>query len=266
MNTAIGVVCAASVVCRSAERLVSTGACGTVQPEDSSRLKERASAIRVFMGLSIQLETPLNGLSAFKRATGFGGHFVELTRGTVEKESTLQTDHMFVLTGGPGAGKTSLIEALRKRGFASTMEAGRAIIRERPLDPRCDPLSFAEAMLARELDSYRRAKALEELVFCDRGLPDVIGYLQLSGQPVPAHIDAAARTHRYNRRVFIAPHWPEIYRQDEERTQTSREARRTFQAMASAYRAYGYALEMLPRAGVAARVDFVLNRVGSSSK
>jgi predicted ATPase len=33
-----------------------------------------------------------------------------------------------IITGGPGAGKTTLIDALAAQGFARTAEAGRAII------------------------------------------------------------------------------------------------------------------------------------------
>jgi len=39
-------------------------------------------------------------------------------------------DRFFVLTGGPGSGKTTLIEALESRGLLRSVEAGRAIIRE----------------------------------------------------------------------------------------------------------------------------------------
>ena len=39
-------------------------------------------------------------------------------------------DRFFVLTGGPGSGKTTLIEALRVAGFAAAPEAGRGIIRD----------------------------------------------------------------------------------------------------------------------------------------
>ena len=35
-----------------------------------------------------------------------------------------------VLTGGPGSGKTTLIEALRRAGHACSVEAGRAIIQD----------------------------------------------------------------------------------------------------------------------------------------
>ena len=36
--------------------------------------------------------------------------------------------HMFVVTGGPGSGKSSLIDAMTRRGFRTMPEAGRAII------------------------------------------------------------------------------------------------------------------------------------------
>lgn len=39
-------------------------------------------------------------------------------------------DHMFVVTGGPGSGKSSLIDAMARRGFRTMPEAGRAIIRD----------------------------------------------------------------------------------------------------------------------------------------
>jgi predicted ATPase len=40
------------------------------------------------------------------------------------------SDRFFVLTGGPGSGKTALIDALRSAGFTTSVEAGRGIIRD----------------------------------------------------------------------------------------------------------------------------------------
>lgn len=40
------------------------------------------------------------------------------------------SDHFFVVTGGPGAGKTSLITELTRRRFHTIPESDRAIIRE----------------------------------------------------------------------------------------------------------------------------------------
>lgn len=168
-----------------------------------------------------------------------------------------------VLTGGPGSGKTTLLEALATAGHATSPEAGRAIIRrQQAIDgealPWKDRALFAELMLDRELEAHARAESADGPVFFDRGVPDVVGYLTLCGLPVPAHVERAAQNIRYDRRVFIAPVWPEIFGQDAERKQDLDEARRTFDAMAETYPRFGYELIELPRAPVAERLDFVL--------
>jgi predicted ATPase len=172
-----------------------------------------------------------------------------------------------VLTGGPGSGKSTLIAALRRMGFNGSTEAGRAIIRDQvaiggPALPWRDPRLFAELMLCWEMRSYRMAEQQTGPVFFDRGLPDVVGYLRLTGLPVPAHINEAAAAFLYNRRVFVAPPWPEIFHQDGERKQTFAEAERTYEALVAAYAGVGYELAELPRSTVEERVRFVLDRTG----
>ncbi|PTS91605.1 AAA family ATPase, partial [Caulobacter sp. HMWF009] len=122
-----------------------------------------------------------------------------------------------------------------------------------------------DRMLARELVSYGAADGLAGPVFYDRGLPDVVGYLELCGLPVPATVDTAARRFRYDPIVFIAPFWPEIFTRDAERRQDLAEAERTGTVMARVYPAFGYRLVALPYADVAARVDFVLESLGAAS-
>ena len=104
----------------------------------------------------------------------------------------------FVITGGPGAGKTTLIDALKAAGFGACEEAGRQIIKDqRAISgkalPSVDPALFAEMMLALDMRSYAAWAARPGTVFFDRGVPDVIGYLRLFLGPVPPHITDAAR-------------------------------------------------------------------------
>jgi predicted ATPase len=171
-----------------------------------------------------------------------------------------------VITGGPGSGKSTLIDALAARGFARTVEAGRAIIQEQVASggtalPWSDPRAFAERMFEWELRSYAEARKQDGVVFFDRGVPDVVGYLRLLKLAVPAHMDAAIRTHLYDASVFVAPPWPDIFTQDAERKQTLDEAQRTYDALVATYAGYGYALIELPRVSVAERVAFVLGHV-----
>ncbi|WP_019171531.1 AAA family ATPase [Pseudaminobacter salicylatoxidans] len=176
------------------------------------------------------------------------------------------TERFHVLTGGPGSGKTTLIETLAAAGHATAPEAGRGIIRQHmavdgPALPWNDPALFAELMLAWEMRSHEAARAGTGPVFFDRGVPDVIGYLCLTDLPVPLHARKAAEHFRYNRKVFILPPWPEIFAQDAERRQDLDEAHRTYQAMVETYRACGYDLVEVPRLTVPERLRFVLDAI-----
>ena len=175
------------------------------------------------------------------------------------------TDCFFVLTGSPGSGKTTLIDALRDEGYACAEEAGRGIIRDQVAIGGsalhwADQKLFAELMLAWEMRSWNQALATIGPVFFDRGVPDCIGYLCLCGLPVPDHFRRAAEKFRYNRTVFILPPWPEIYGNDTERKQDFAEAVRTFDAVAEAYAGCGYDLVELPRATVGDRIAFIKSR------
>ncbi|MGH3905836.1 MAG: AAA family ATPase [Pseudonocardiaceae bacterium] len=163
-------------------------------------------------------------------------------------------DRFFVLTGGPGSGKTTLLDRLVQSGFATTGEAGRGVIKDQaaiggPALPWADRQLFAELMLSWEMRSYRHAQQQDGVVVFDRGIPDVLGYLRLCGLSVPAHVSAAAERFRYNRWVFIAPPWPEIFEQDSERRQDLDEAERTYEVMVDTYTGLGYELVTSATAG-----------------
>ncbi|GAA2795589.1 AAA family ATPase [Saccharopolyspora taberi] len=175
-----------------------------------------------------------------------------------------ENERFAVLTGGPGSGKSTLIDQLESMGFARSEEAGRGIIRDQAAIggaalPWHDRQLFAELMLSWELRSYRLAEAATSTVLFDRGVPDVIGYLRVEGLPVPEHVHRAAREFRYRTQVFVAPPWPEIYVRDEERKQSPEVAERTYEAMVDAYTECGYELVELPRVSVRERAEFVVD-------
>ncbi|WP_332696478.1 AAA family ATPase [Bosea sp. (in: a-proteobacteria)] len=177
-------------------------------------------------------------------------------------------DAFFVITGGPGSGKTTLLAALAAVGCATAPEGGRAIIRDQvaidgPGLPWRDRGLFAELMLGWDMRSHAEAQQRGGLVLFDRGVPDVAGYLALSGLAIPAHVARAARQIRYRRLVFAAPPWREIFAQDAERKQDFAEAERTFAAVTGSYRDFGYEPVELPLASVAERVAFVRARIAA---
>ena len=184
---------------------------------------------------------------------------------------SLSKDNFVIVTGGPGAGKSTLIDRFEQRGFERSVEAGRAIIQDQMAIggsalPWKDAGLFAELMLSWELRSYQIAQPKSGPVFFDRGVPDVVAYLRLIGSAVPEHMRKAVDTFRYNRRVFIAPPWKEIFRQDLERKQDFDEAVRTYDSLVETYRSCEYELVEIPRLSVEDRVRFILGNLPIASQ
>jgi len=173
---------------------------------------------------------------------------------------------LFVITGGPGAGKTTLIDALRAQGEACVAEAGRAVIREQSAAggtalPWADRDAYWRAMFEKDLAAYRVALASGRRTFFDRGLPDLVGYAALEGLSPPTSAVEEIERARYADLVFAAPPWRQIYAQDAERKQDWAEAVRTYDAVTRAYIDRGYRLFELAPCSVEDRARFVLDAV-----
>ena len=101
------------------------------------------------------------------------------------------------------------------------------------------------------------AAALDGWVFFDRGLIDAAAGLQhLTGEPVLA---ALGQSHRYHRRVFLTPPWPEIYVTESERRHGLNFAVSEYQRLLDVYPSLGYEVTILPKVSVHERAEFVLH-------
>jgi predicted ATPase len=183
--------------------------------------------------------------------------------------SNILTEELFVITGGPGAGKSALLDALVDLGYACMAEGGRTIIRDQmaiggPALPWADAALFEELCLSWHFRSYHLAGQERGPVFFDRGVPDTVGYLNLQGKAVPAHMHAATHRFRYHSRVFVAPPWRKIYLADAERTESFPRAIKVYESVTEAYLECGYELIALPRVPIEERVRFILEVTGST--
>lgn len=166
-----------------------------------------------------------------------------------------------ILTGGPGAGKTTALAELARRGHLIRPEAGRDIIREEVRNggdalPWKDATAYAARMLDVSKQDYQTGDSPFP-VFFDRGIPDVVGYLRLIGQET-AQAAELRENYPYHPTVFLFPPWEAIYENDTERTQDFAEAVRTCDIISDLYRKWGYSCMKIPEVPVTERVDLLL--------
>jgi predicted ATPase len=129
-------------------------------------------------------------------------------------------ENFVTISGCSSGGKSTLLAELRRRGFATIDEPGRRIASEelkrggRAL-PWVDAAAFARRAIEVSLADRATAGVSTRWVFFDRGLIDAAAALEhVTGEPV---VQRLGPVHRYNKRMFLAPPWPEIYVLDKER-------------------------------------------------
>lgn len=175
------------------------------------------------------------------------------------------SENFFVISGCSGGGKSTLLKALSARGYATIPEPGRRIVAEERAAggnalPWVSLRAFAERAVAMAETDVQIAKTLPGPVFFDRGLVDAAVALVHAGGPPLTETLPPSRT--YASTVFLAPPWPEIYRQDADRQHDFREAEAEFYLLAEIFPELGYEILLLPKVAVPDRVAFVLAQLG----
>jgi predicted ATPase len=171
-----------------------------------------------------------------------------------------------VITGGPGTGKTSLINELIKRGHTCLEEISRQVI----LDARKDgveqlfltkPLLFSERLLEGRVKQYQQAEnMIQDPVFMDRGVPDVLAYMDYALESYPDNFVEACHTCKYHQ-VFVLAPWQEIFISDGERYENFEQAVKIHHQLLNTYKKYKYHLIDIPFDTIENRVDYLLNTV-----
>lgn len=165
-------------------------------------------------------------------------------------------EHLFVLSGCSGGGKSTLIEALAARGHATVPEPGRRVLRAGGPAPWEDLAGFLRACLALAVEDHARACAMAGPVIFDRSAVDALSGLAALGEVV---CDPGLR---YASPVFLTPPWPELFASEPERRHGFDAAVAEYERLVRAFPAAGYAAEIMPKLPVAERVAWIEARIG----
>lgn len=176
-----------------------------------------------------------------------------------------------VITGGPGTGKTSIIKELEKRNYFCYHEVIRELTLEakkqgnltdlstNPIANVDDSMNFNLKILNGRIKQFKDAlKKNDKLIFFDRGIADVLAYMDFFKQPYDTIFTEPCKAHRYTK-ILVLPPWKEIYISDEERFESYEEAVEIHFALVNSYKKFGYDIVEIPFGNVNERTDFILD-------
>ncbi|THD66651.1 ATPase [Robertkochia marina] len=178
----------------------------------------------------------------------------------------IESTKKIVVTGGPGTGKTTLIDTLKDKEFHCLPEISRQVTleaREQGIEQLflTDPLLFSKKLLEGRVNQFIESLNLtKNLVFFDRGIPDVVAYLDYIGDDYPALFEEACKEHLYDQ-VFLLPPWEDIYISDNERYENFDQAKRIHEHLERTYSRFGYHLTEVPTGTPESRTEFIINNL-----
>ena len=119
----------------------------------------------------------------------------------------VKTTNWHVITGGPGAGKTTTVNLLKDLGYKTTIEHARHYIDTQLIngktveEVRKHQKEFQEGVLDMQIEQ-EKALTPEELIFLDRAIPDALAYYRFLDLPVDKKLQDALTNISY-RKIFI---------------------------------------------------------------
>jgi len=178
-----------------------------------------------------------------------------------------------VITGGPSTGKTAVIEALEQKGYhcleeviramtlAKKAEESNLVFESNPIVSVADPMAFNQMILNARIAQFESSlKSSDEFVFFDRGIPDVLAYMDCFDQEYDESFKEASVANRYDL-IFLMPPWKEIHVVDNERFESYEESLRVNACLEHSYTSFGYDVQIVPKDTISNRVDYILERI-----
>lgn len=178
-----------------------------------------------------------------------------------------------VITGGPGTGKTSIINELKQQHYYCFDEIIRTLTLEakqvydasshisNPIAFVKDPLDFNTRLLQARLEQFKQSMALNKaFVFFDRGIPDVLAYMDFFNQKYANDFLSVCQNHKYHH-VFLLPPWESIYIADNERFESFEESVKIHDLLKQVYKRFNYHITEVPFGTIKERTTFIINNL-----
>ncbi len=158
------------------------------------------------------------------------------------------------------AGYTCLHEVIRLMTLEKKKKEA-VVFKSNPIVSVADPMAFNTSILNARVTQYHSVKKTDDnLIFFDRGIPDVLAYMDCFGQAYEDTFTKACTDHPYDL-VFLMPPWKEIHTADDGRFESYEESLLVHECLLNTYTKLGYDVISVPKDLVTKRGDFILDRI-----
>ncbi|MDY3069332.1 MAG: AAA family ATPase [Parabacteroides sp.] len=180
----------------------------------------------------------------------------------------MENRNFYIFTGGPGSGKSTVLEILKNMGYLTVNEVAREIIKKQVWTggdalPWMNTVRYANLMFFKSILDFEEFAHVDKTCFFDRGIIDTLGYARLVNIPVTDDMIETANRYKYNTKIFLFPFWKEIYMNDSERKQDQEEAQKTYLIIKDTYENFGYETINVPFLSPKERAEWILHMVGT---
>lgn len=169
----------------------------------------------------------------------------------------------YVITGGPGAGKTTMVNLLKTRGYKTTIEHARHYLDTQRQngktveEVRRNQAEFQLGVLDMQIEQ-ENSLSPDDIVFLDRALPDALAYYRFLNLPPDARLLEALETTAY-KKIFILDCLPLV--QDYARREDEAAQKRIHELLTQVYEGMPFPVVHVPVLSVEERADYIVENL-----
>ena len=165
-----------------------------------------------------------------------------------------------IITGPPGSGKTSIISELIKLKYNCLEEVARDFAKETNQKINSINNESEKIILNERINQYNSCK--KGLYFFDRGIFDSLAYLKFKNLYIDNELwHRFLLKYKYNKNIFFAPAWEDIYENDNKRNEDYKTAELIGKILLETYKQCKYNVVMIPKTSVKKRAQFVIENI-----
>ena len=171
----------------------------------------------------------------------------------------------YIISGAPGTGKTTIINALKKKDQYCAEEISLELIDKQisiggNILPCKNQIAFENKIAQKRYKQYLDSPE-NCICFFDRSSIDCIAYLNDNKLESTSQINQIIKNCIFNKTVFYTPIWEEIYKNDSERQESFDQSIKIDKHLKDSYIKFGYVLIEIPKLSVEERVKFILTQI-----